>query len=47
MRGKENKVIVIETSVGEVVGMPVKIKIKGKVGLIEQDVWGLSLGHLY
>lgn len=46
MRGKENKVMVMETSVGEVVGMPVKIKIKGKVGLIEQAVWGLSLGHL-
>ena len=35
MRGKENKVMVIETSVGEVVGMPVKIKVKGKVGLTE------------
>ena len=46
MRGKENKVMVIETSVGEVVGMPVKIKVKGKVGLTERDVWGLSLGHL-
>lgn len=32
--------MVIETSVGEVVGMPVKIKVKGKVGLIERDVGG-------